>query len=56
VTSVERNGRTVTLHTGDADATVWGLFPLRDAVSHLEVGEGDLEAAFLSLTAPADRP
>jgi ABC-2 type transport system ATP-binding protein len=54
VTSVERNGRTVTLHTGDADATVWGLFPLRDAVSHLEVGEGDLEAAFLSLTAPAD--
>jgi len=43
VTSVERNGRTVTLHTGDADATVWGLFPLRDAVSHLEVGEGILK-------------
>jgi ABC-2 type transport system ATP-binding protein len=54
VTAVDRHGHQVTLHTTDSDATVWALYPFRQAVSGLEVSGGGLREAFLSLTsAPA---
>ncbi len=44
-------GREVTLHTTDADATVRSLYGLRDHLSGLEVSGGGLREAFLALTA-----
>jgi ABC-2 type transport system ATP-binding protein len=51
VTAMDVAGREVTLHTTDADATVWGLYGLRDHLSGLEVTGGGLREAFLALTA-----
>jgi ABC-2 type transport system ATP-binding protein len=51
VTAMDVEGREVTLHTTDADATVWGLYGLRDHLSGLEVTGGGLPEAFLALTA-----
>jgi ABC-2 type transport system ATP-binding protein len=50
VTSVERNGDEITLHTSDSDATVWSLYESRADIADLEVRDGGLRAAFLSLT------
>ena len=50
VSAIDHDGRQVTLHTTDPDATVWALYPLREAISGLEVTSGGLRAAFLSLT------
>ncbi len=50
VTSAERHGETVTLLTGDADATVRALVASSVAFRHLEVTGADLDTAFLALT------
>jgi ABC-2 type transport system ATP-binding protein len=56
VTAVDVEGREVTLRTTDADATVWGLYGLRDHLSGLEVTGGGLREAFLALTAAHPDP
>ncbi len=50
VTSVERDGCDVTLHTTDSDATVWSLYDMRHDIADLEITGGGLRDAFLSLT------
>ncbi|MFG2044046.1 ATP-binding cassette domain-containing protein [Dactylosporangium sp. NPDC048998] len=50
VTAVEVHGRTATLRTTDAEATLRALFAIRDRVPDLEVGGADLEDAVLALT------
>jgi ABC-2 type transport system ATP-binding protein len=50
VISVRVNGDTVTLHSKDADATVWALYKLKDSIRHLRVSDSGFEAAFLNLT------
>jgi ABC-2 type transport system ATP-binding protein len=55
VTALTADGDRVTLRTADADATVWALYPERDAIADITVAEASLEEAFLSLvTARAD--
>jgi ABC-2 type transport system ATP-binding protein len=55
VTALSAAGDRVTLHTADADATVWALYPERHAIADIAVAEASLEEAFLSLVAsPAD--
>ena len=56
VTAMDVEGREVTLHTTDADATVWSLYGLRDHLSSLEVTGGGLREAFLTLTAAHPNP
>lgn len=56
VTAVTRDGQRLRLHTTDADATVWGLFPHRHTITDLTVGEASLEDAFLSLIGPEPSP
>jgi ABC-2 type transport system ATP-binding protein len=51
VTAMDVEGREVTLHTTDSDATIWSLYDLRDQLTGLEVTGGGLREAFLSLTA-----
>jgi ABC-2 type transport system ATP-binding protein len=51
VTALDADGDRVTLHTADADATVWALYPDRHAIADLAVAEASLEEAFLSLVA-----
>ncbi|MGH3219105.1 MAG: ABC transporter ATP-binding protein, partial [Streptosporangiaceae bacterium] len=57
VSAVDHEGRQVTLHTTDPDATVWALYPFRQDISGLEATGGGLREAFLALTsrqAPED--
>jgi ABC-2 type transport system ATP-binding protein len=55
VMTMDVEGREVTLHTTDPDATVWSLYDLRDQLTSLEVTGGGLREAFLALTAaPAE--
>jgi ABC-2 type transport system ATP-binding protein len=56
VTAMDVEGREVTLHTTDADATVWSLYGHRDDLSGLEVTGGGLREAFLALTAGTGVP
>jgi ABC-2 type transport system ATP-binding protein len=56
VTAMDVEGREVTLHTTDADATVWSLYGHRDDLSGLEVSGGGLREAFLALTAGTGVP
>jgi ABC-2 type transport system ATP-binding protein len=51
VTALSAAGDRVTLHTADADATVWALYPERHAIADIGVAEASLEEAFLSLVA-----
>jgi ABC-2 type transport system ATP-binding protein len=50
VVAVDASDGHVTLHTTDADATVWGLYGLRHKVCDLEITGGGLQEAFLALT------
>ena len=56
VTAVSADSDRVTLRTADADATVWALYPERDAIADIAVSEASLEEAFLSLVTPGARP
>ena len=49
VTALSTDGDRVTLRTADADATLWGLYPERDAIADIAVADASLEEAFLSL-------
>ncbi|MGH3191442.1 MAG: ATP-binding cassette domain-containing protein [Streptosporangiaceae bacterium] len=51
VTAVHADGQLVTLHTADADATVWALYDHRHVIAGIIVTEASLEEAFLSLVA-----
>ena len=51
VTALNADGPWVTLHTSDADITVWALYDNRHAIADIEVTEASLEDAFLSLAA-----
>jgi ABC-2 type transport system ATP-binding protein len=53
VTSVRTERDHVTLQTSDADSTIWSLYDERSAIADIEVTEGSLEEAFLSLTSPS---
>jgi ABC-2 type transport system ATP-binding protein len=52
VTALSADGDRVTLRTADPDATVWALYPQRQAIADITVTEASLEEAFLSLAAP----
>jgi ABC-2 type transport system ATP-binding protein len=54
VTAVHADADRITLLTADADATVWALYGLRDTITDLEITEGGLQEAFLTLTSAAD--
>jgi ABC-2 type transport system ATP-binding protein len=56
VTAVSADSDRVTLRTADADATVWALYPERDAIADIAVAEASLEEAFLSLVTSDTRP
>jgi ABC-2 type transport system ATP-binding protein len=56
VTAVSADSDWVTLRTADADATVWALYPERDAIADIAVAEASLEEAFLSLVTSDTRP
>jgi ABC-2 type transport system ATP-binding protein len=55
VTAVHADGPWVTLHTTDADATVWALYDRRHVIADIVVTEASLEEAFLSLVAQPPR-
>ncbi|MDQ6776603.1 MAG: ABC transporter ATP-binding protein [Actinomycetota bacterium] len=55
-TAVHADERGVTVQTTDADATIWALYPVRDSIADIEVIEGTLEEAFLSLTSAPGAP
>jgi len=50
VSDVLVNGETVTVRTGDADATLPALYALGRQIKAMEVGGGGLEEALLALT------
>ncbi|MGB6455103.1 MAG: ATP-binding cassette domain-containing protein [Streptosporangiaceae bacterium] len=50
VTTVEREGQQIRLHTTDPDSTVWSLYDQRQHITGLTVTGGGLRAAFLALT------
>jgi ABC-2 type transport system ATP-binding protein len=54
VTAVHADADRITLLTADADATVWALYGIRDTITGLEITEGGLQEAFLTLTSAAD--
>ncbi|WP_375487503.1 ABC transporter ATP-binding protein [uncultured Mycobacterium sp.] len=54
VVAVHIENDRVTLHTSDADRTVWALYEDRDNIAELEVTGGDLHEAFLALTTADD--
>jgi ABC-2 type transport system ATP-binding protein len=54
VTAVHADADRITLLTADPDATVWALYGLRDTITDLEITEGGLQEAFLTLTSAAD--
>lgn len=51
VTAVHADGQWITLHTTDADATIWALYNHRHAIAGIVVTEASLEEAFLALVA-----
>jgi ABC-2 type transport system ATP-binding protein len=51
VTAVHADGQRITLHTTDADATIWALYKHRHAIAGIVVTEASLEEAFLALVA-----
>ena len=51
VTAVHADGQWITLHTTDADATIWALYNHRHAIAGIVVTEASLEEAFLTLVA-----
>jgi len=54
VTAVHADGDRITLHSADADATVWALYHLRDTIAGLAVTDAGLQEAFVALTSAAD--
>lgn len=50
VSAVHVDGDHVTLHTTDADATLWSLYDQRHRIIDIRVADASLEEAFLSLT------
>lgn len=52
VTAVRADGDRITLHTADADATVWALYDIRHTVTDLEIIGGGRQETFLALTRP----
>jgi ABC-2 type transport system ATP-binding protein len=52
VTALSLDGDRVTLRTADADATVWALYPQRQAIADIAISEASLEEAFFSLAVP----
>ncbi|MGH3301812.1 MAG: hypothetical protein ACRDOK_09040 [Streptosporangiaceae bacterium] len=50
VTTVDREGQQIRLHTTDPDSTVWSLYDQRQHITGLTVTGGGLRAAFLALT------
>ncbi len=50
VTAVQVDADRTTLHTTDADATVWALYELRHTITDIEVTDSGLQQAFLALT------
>jgi ABC-2 type transport system ATP-binding protein len=51
VTHVAIDREHVILTTTDSDTTIWALYDIRHAISELEIIGGDLQHAFLALTA-----
>lgn len=51
VTALNADEPWVTLHTADADSTIWALYDHRHAIADIVVTEASLEEAFLSLVA-----
>jgi ABC-2 type transport system ATP-binding protein len=49
VTSVQADEQHVSLHTTDADTTVWALYDQRSTIADIAISEASLEEAFLSL-------
>jgi len=49
VTSVQADQQTVSLHTTDADSTIWALYDQRSTITDIGISEASLEEAFLSL-------
>jgi hypothetical protein len=43
------DGNRVTLHSTDADATLWSLYDARHAIVDVTVADASLEEAFLRL-------
>lgn len=56
VVRLDLTGDRLTLHTRDADATVWGLYDHRQAIADLQIADASLEDAFLSLTVENPSP
>lgn len=50
VTTADRDGHQIMLHTTDPDSTVWSLYDQRQHISGLTITGGGLRAAFLALT------
>ncbi len=51
VLAVDVDHDRITLHSSDSDATMWGLYHLRDRIHDLDLVTGGLREAFLALTA-----
>lgn len=51
VTGIRTDGQWMTLHSTDADATVWALYGHRHAIADIAVTDASLEDAFLNLVA-----
>jgi ABC-2 type transport system ATP-binding protein len=49
VTSVQADQQHVSLHTADADTTIWALYDQRSVIADIAISEASLEEAFLSL-------
>jgi len=49
VTSVRADQQHVSLHTTDADTTIWALYDQRSTIADIDVSQASLEEAFLSL-------
>ena len=51
VLAVDVDHDRITLHSSDSDATMWGLYHLRDRIHDLDLVTGGLREAFLALAA-----
>jgi ABC-2 type transport system ATP-binding protein len=51
VTGIHPDGQWMTLHTTDADTTIWALYDHRHAIADIAVTDASLEDAFLNLVA-----
>jgi hypothetical protein len=56
VTSVQADQQHLSLHTTDADTTIWALYDQRTSIADIAVSEASLEVAFLSLGRRAPGP